>query len=78
MRAEPGMKTKADSLGARIAEILGLDRVVAMDFSFRCDQSPDPIVTVTFIPTKEQGDRIIETLKEYELVEREGKDAPHD
>lgn len=58
------------SLGKRISEILGIEHVVGMDFKFRCDQSPDPVVTVTFYPTRDQGDRIVEVVREYELVEK--------
>ncbi len=67
------MKSKAESLGKRIVGALGLDQyhVTEMDFSFKCDQSPDPVVMVKMILTKEQGDGVVEVLKEYELIRRE-------
>ena len=57
-------------LGERIAKIFNLEHVTVMDFKFNCANNPDPIVNVEFYPTPLQQDRILEVLKEYELVER--------
>jgi hypothetical protein len=57
-------------LGERIAKIFSLEHVTVMDFKFNCANNPDPIVKVQFYQTPLQRDRILEVLKEYELMER--------